>query len=129
TLVRYLQRVCAKNDTTSHFGPLATARLASDDAGVHWTPAPLARRTMLSRWAAEAVGRRLAENPATWPVLRPRRAPGATLAGDLLRIVQLHQARSPRTIRDAMTITEPVRLEPGLVALYWLCDGELTVQD
>jgi hypothetical protein len=123
TLVRYIQRVCAKNDTTSHFGPIATGRLDEREDGVSWRPTGLVRRTALSRWAVDAVARQLCRNPATWPWLRPRRAPLATLADDRVHVARLNQTLFSRAVTEAVSVARPVRLSPDDRALFELCDG------
>lgn len=80
-LLRYAQRICAKNDSTSFFGAVAAATL---DAPPPSGPLPVvtARRTFVTQWAAQALmdaaRRELGDAPTT---ARPRRAPG-TIAYD-----------------------------------------------
>lgn len=129
-LVRYLQRVCAKNDTTSHFGPLMPGRFDPDLDGVAWRPGRMERAPLLSRWAADALGARLGADPAVVPGLRPRRTAGAFLCGDVLRVVELHYAeRTVRDVRRAATIGPEVRLAPAELALLRAVDGDRTVAD
>lgn len=128
TLVRYLQRVCAKNDTTSHFGPLAPARLDGSRTGVHWRPAPLRRHTVLSRWAVEAVAGALREAHEDVRLLdRPRRAPGARTEGGRLHLVRLDQRRMSTEVRETVHPAPPRDLTPALLELFDRCDGETTV--
>jgi len=126
TLARYLQRVCAKNDTTSHFGPLATARLTDERPGVPWSPTGLTRHPMLSRWAAEAIARSLARDSAVRDLVRPRRSPGAYLDGAVLHVVRIDQALLSTDVRDAVRAAAPVVLTGDERLLYGLCDGTAT---
>ncbi|MFF0156151.1 lantibiotic dehydratase [Streptomyces sp. NPDC005263] len=130
TLVRYLQRVCAKNDTTSHFGPLAPARLEATREGVHWRPAPLRRRTALSRWAVEAVVEALhRDHEDVRHLARPRPAPGARRHGELLQVVRLDQRRLSTEVHEAVRPEEAVRLRPELAELFTRCDGDTSVAE
>jgi hypothetical protein len=129
TLVSYLQRVCAKNDTTSHFGPLAVGRLDPTAVGVRWRPAALDRRTVLSHWAGQALAERLAEDPQVEALLQPRKAPGALLRGGTLTVAVLDQARLSRDVAQAVTVRPPVRLAGLDRRLYELCDGQATLTE
>jgi hypothetical protein len=128
TLVRYLQRVCAKNDTTSHFGPLAPARIDTSVAGVHWSTAALERHTAMSRWAVEELARRLADDVRFAAVLRPRRAPCATVEDGTLHVARIDQRSMPTDVRQAVRVDPPVELGADR-ALYELCDGRRTVRE
>lgn len=128
TLVRYLQRVCAKNDTTSHFGPLAPARLDTTRDGVHWKPFRLHRHTELSRWAVEAVAEALGRTHEDVRLLaRPRRAPGAQMKGDTVQLVSLEQRRMSTAVREAVRPTAPITLHPEPARLFALCDGDRSI--
>lgn len=81
-LTLYLQRVTAKNETNSYFGPLS-AGCFSGDLGLSWSDtAPERRRAYFSHWAAEEIGRVLAGTPSLRPHVRPRRNPLALRDGD-----------------------------------------------
>lgn len=75
-LVRYLQRVTTKNETTAHFGPIATGRVVPGAAWVSWTDtgAP-ERRVHAAHWAAEALAEVLGRHPDLRGLVRPRRRP------------------------------------------------------
>ena len=51
-LTLYLQRMCAKNDSTGHVGPFTVGTFDPDTDGLHWTEVPLRHHTFLSRWTA-----------------------------------------------------------------------------
>lgn len=128
TLVRYLQRVCAKNDTTSHFGPLAPARLDAGREGVQWKPLPLQRHTELSRWAVEAVAEALDRTHEDVRLLaQPRLAPGARSTGDTVHLVSLDQRRMSTAVRDAVRPMAPIALQPEQARLLALCDGDRSI--
>jgi len=88
----YLQRLCAKNETTSFFGPMGYGRVEDgppgDDAppdgegapdgsphGFTFLPARPRRRTFIAYWAVEALAGRAATEPAIWQALPMRRNP------------------------------------------------------
>lgn len=86
-LVMYLQRVAAKNETNSHFGPIALGRIRPRSRGITFTEGtePM-RRAYFAHWAAEEIGRQLARLPVLYPYLRPRRRPGAFLTGTTVTV-------------------------------------------
>jgi hypothetical protein len=124
TLVRYLQRLCAKNDTTSHFGPFAVGAFTAAVEGVEWLPADLRRSCSLSRWAATAVAECLVPE-AGW---RPRRMPGAFLDDRRLQVVSIRHTLG-HDVRAAFTAAAPVTLEADDARLLSACDGERTIAD
>jgi hypothetical protein len=73
--VLYLQRLAAKNETTSFFGPLNVGRLdpaAPLALDVRRSPTcPRRRRVFAAQWLAEGLAREIARDPS----LRARRAP------------------------------------------------------
>lgn len=81
----YLQRLCAKNETTSFFGPMGYGRFDddgdSDDDhdeigdGFRFVPVEPRRRTFIAYWAVEALAARVAAEPSLWPELPIRRNP------------------------------------------------------
>src|SRR5438309_11795530 len=83
-LLLYLQRIAAKNDTFSEFGPSAWGRVDPAIAGVQFDPAPgiANRNAFLERWTAHAVAATINADPEVFPELRPRRNPAGLLLGD-----------------------------------------------
>ncbi|MGW0764032.1 lantibiotic dehydratase [Streptomyces sp. NPDC002676] len=74
-LTMYLQRVTAKNETHSHFGPLNVARVGGDGM-LDWTSgSAVRRRAYVSHWAAARLARKLGEDPGLRLLVRPRRLP------------------------------------------------------
>src|SRR5437588_10808675 len=83
-LLLYLQRIAAKNDTFSEFGPSAWGKVDPAIAGVQFDPAPgiANRNAFLERWTAHAVAATINADPEVFPELRPRRNPAGLLLGD-----------------------------------------------
>jgi hypothetical protein len=84
SLALYLQRVCAKNDTISRFGPMAWGALADGadaPAGVRIRPAPgvVARRAELERWAVHGILAQLNADPDVRLEVAPRLHPHAVI--------------------------------------------------
>ena len=79
-LVLYLQRIAAKNDTFSEFGPSGWGRIGKNVAGVGLKPEPgiAKREAFLERWTAHAIAaavnaRLESSNPKlTVPALEPQ---------------------------------------------------------
>jgi hypothetical protein len=122
TLVRYLQRVCAKNDTHSHFGPFTPGAFADHDEGVRWRTGDLERHPVFSRWAAESL-----LETAGVSLVTPRRAPGAAVSGGMLRVVDFDYMRRRVPLREIARPRPPVPISVADAALFRLCDGASTV--
>jgi len=73
----YLQRLCAKNETTSFFGPMGEGEVGGDDDddAIAFVPAEVHRKTSLAYWAVEALAGRAAAEREIWPGLPIRRNP------------------------------------------------------
>jgi hypothetical protein len=86
--VLFLQRLCAKNETASFYGPLFWARL--DPAGERYDFVPgdghwLSRRDVyVEHWATSSIARTISADPEVHPYLRPRLNPACRLAGSTL---------------------------------------------
>ena len=129
-LALYLQRCCAKNDTTGYSGPFAIGCFDGDVAGVEACAVPLDSQAFLARWAAQAVLDRLLRNPRSVGLARPRRAPGTTLTVDGAEDLPFDYRR--RTGRLDSVIGRLVRhtdLTPLQRRIVEACDGERTVAD
>jgi hypothetical protein len=100
-LLLFLQRVCAKNDTLSEFGPGSWGRVAQEPAiqstaaselqrphvptsAVSFAPQPgvAKRESFLERWAAHGVAAALNADPAVRAELSPRLHPHGRIEGD-----------------------------------------------
>lgn len=128
-LALYLQRVCAKNDTTSHFGPFAVGRFDAAEPVLSWRPGPVVRKTLMARWAADALAVRAAEDPGVWPVLRPRQAPGAAVEAGVLRAVRFEYGSRTADLARAVRIETPSALESADHTLLLACTGDRTVAE
>jgi len=75
-LLLYLQRICAKNDTLSEFGPGAWGRV-DQGTDVRLTPEPgiAMRETFFERWTAHGLAAVLNADPEIRPELAPRLNP------------------------------------------------------
>jgi hypothetical protein len=115
----YLQRVTTKNETNAHFGPISVGSFA-DSGGLSWTDGgPEHPTAYFSHWAAEELGRVLAERPGLWPHVRPRRAPLALLTDD--GAVVLHESTTDTGLTADWTFTRrPPRSLTG--PERWLLD-------
>lgn len=109
-LVLYLQRVCAKNDTMSRFGPLAWGRLLPGERGfsVRATGDIARTQVTLERWVVVAIARAMDADPDVRPELAPRVHPNGAREGD--RFVRLDLSRE-------------VVLDAAEQALLARCDG------
>ncbi|MFD9305182.1 hypothetical protein ACFWCB_21395 [Streptomyces sp. NPDC060048] len=126
TFVRHLQRVCAKNDTTSHLGPFALGRFQPEIRGVQARPVELRRHPVLARWAATAVVDVLRRDPLVRRAAVPRRAAGASVHAGVLSVVSFDYSSRLAGLDEAVRTRPPVRLTPHEVAVYQACDGVRT---
>ncbi|MET8540788.1 lantibiotic dehydratase [Kitasatospora sp. NPDC004799] len=126
-LAMYLQRVTTKNETHSHFGPLAVARTTREGAaGVSWSTGPLRRIALLSHWAGEALAEVFSARPETFETVRPRRRPLAFAEGPEVR---LYAFESITGMPDGWRFVA-VKSDTFDADRSWLwehCDGERTV--
>ncbi|WP_171169004.1 lantibiotic dehydratase [Streptomyces sp. I05A-00742] len=108
----YVQRLAAKNETTSFFGPITYADFTEPPAD-HPPPTtgpPAARRTHLAHWAVLLLADAMAADPRVRPFLRPRR-----------------DARLARTADGTWRIAgRPLDLDAGLTAVLDAADGRTT---
>ncbi|MFD5424228.1 lantibiotic dehydratase [Streptomyces sp. NPDC127084] len=125
-LVRYLQRVTAKNETASHFGPLSVGRADLCERGVTWETAPLRRRTFFTHWAAEKVAAALGRDPRLAGQVLPRRRPWAFERDGVVTLYEF-------TTEDGFSADwefrarTPVRLTDAELATFRRCDGSTTL--
>jgi hypothetical protein len=109
TLALYLQRVCAKNDTISRFGPTAWGRVVPGD-GVVVRPQPgvARRRVEIERWVVRGVIAQINADAEARAELAPRLHPHGRFEGE--RFVRLDTGCE-------------IALAPAEVALARRCDG------
>ncbi|MEJ2852611.1 MULTISPECIES: amino acid adenylation domain-containing protein [unclassified Saccharothrix] len=114
TVVSYLQRYCAKNDTIGFFGPVGWARVA-DGAALTVRPGPdlVDRRTVyLENWAVHELAEALTTD-AVRPWAVPRRMPFLDLDHDTLHV----------------PLADPITLPPLDAAVFAACDGRRRAVD
>lgn len=102
-MYRYVQRLAAKNETTSFFGPLTYMTVAPADQAHHGPEAPggvVRREVFAAFWAVAAIAGRAARDPALRPHLPVRRLPlGSAPDDDILGWVD--GVRTTAEIADA----------------------------
>lgn len=84
TLLLYLQRIAAKNDTFSQFGPSGWGRGQPQIDGARLDPVPgiAKREPFLERWTAHALAAAVNSDPEVFPELLPRLNPNGVLLGE-----------------------------------------------
>ncbi len=113
-LLLYLQRVTAKNDTFSEFGPTSWGRINTDMAALTLEPQPgiAAREVFLERWTAHAIAAAMNADAETFDELCPRVHPNGRILND-----EFVSAESG----------EKTKLEVTQIALIARCDGRTPV--
>lgn len=125
-LTMYLQRVTTKNETHSHFGPLAVARVAPNTTGISWSTGPLRRIAFLSHWAGEAIAEALSSRPEHFETVRPRRRPLAFSQDSRIRLYAFEtRTGMPDDWRFVEVTAET--FDDDQSWLWERCDGERTV--
>jgi hypothetical protein len=109
-LLLYLQRVCAKNDSLSEFGPEGWGVVEGGPRGLRLAPRPgiASRETFLERWTAHGVAAALNADPTIRVELSPRLHPNGRIVG--------HQFVFTDT-------GETIPLDPKTVGILLRCDG------
>ncbi|HEX3818157.1 MAG TPA: hypothetical protein VHW03_07705, partial [Chthoniobacterales bacterium] len=82
-LLLYLQRISAKNDSLSAFGPEGWGTIDPQVAGIHFHPEPgiATRETFLERWTAHGAAAAVNADPEVRIELAPRLNPLGRLEG------------------------------------------------
>ncbi|MBP2326412.1 hypothetical protein JOF56_006797 [Kibdelosporangium banguiense] len=122
-LTLYLQRACAKNDSTGHAGPFTIGRFDTEAEGIQTTEVPLRHHAFMSRWAAETILRRLPANTA------PRQAPGVHIQGSEVDFLPLDYSRRGHIdylIGRQVRYTDLSETDIDVLAL---CNGENTLAE
>ena len=93
-LLLYLQRICAKNDSLSEFGPEGWGTIAGDPCTLEIAPQPgiAQRETFLERWTAYGVAAALNADPRVRMELAPRLNPNGRIDGDQFIFVDTGEA-------------------------------------
>ena len=110
-LLLYLQRVCAKNDTFSAFGPSAWGSVCLDKPlAVSFSASGVNRRdTFLERWAAHTVAAAVNADPEIRAELSPRLHPNGRIEGNQFIFTDTGETTS---------------LESNTIALLNRCNGK-----
>lgn len=128
-LTLYLQRVCAKNDSTGPAGPVTVGIFDPETEGLHWTEAPLRHHAFLSRWAAVTI---LDWYTATHPIpaiATPRRAQGTAIAGRTVDHLHLDHTQRGDINRVVGRRTQSLELSAADAEVLRQCDGTRTVAE
>jgi hypothetical protein len=109
-LLLYLQRVCAKNDSLSEFGPEGWGVVEGKLHGLRLAPVPgiAERETFLERWTAHGVAAALNADPGIRVELSPRLHPDGRIDGNQF------------VFSDT---AETIPLDPKTVETLLRCDG------
>lgn len=118
-LITYLQRLCAKNETNSFFGPIDYAKPNQEQQApifYEWSvPFLRERRVFCSYWAVESLLKQICSEPGVMPFLRPRRHTLYSRAGDFV-------------LRSGVNGRE-TKLSTLSAAIYDLADGTLSFRE
>jgi Lantibiotic dehydratase, N terminus len=131
TLVMYLQRICAKNDTTSRFGPFTLGRMDWDAPPIAWECEVSPQATAFySHWAAEEIAAAISllHRNALW--MRPRRRTGAFLEGTKLQVLRLEF--DPTFIGEAkrgIEIRQPEEIDQSDARILLMCTGRHSIYE
>jgi len=117
-LLAYLQRLCAKNDTASFFGPLNCGRIEPRQAAplvVETQPGKYSRRDVfIGFWVANRLAQLMSADPELFPYLTPRRNP-------MCRLEPAGAYFPSRNVR--------ARLDAAQLQLLGVIDGQRTVAE
>ncbi len=130
-LVMYLQRVCAKNETNSHFGPFALGQVVAERQGIQWDgEGSLQRIAYFAYWAANELARQMSHDSELSGWIRPRRIPYSFLEGNDLHILCYEHDNWFVAEELGELHVLPLRtLSLEETELLKMCDGERTIQD
>jgi hypothetical protein len=109
-LLLYLQRICAKNDTLSEFGPGGWGTIDQQTEPLRLAPEPgiAKRETFLERWTAHGVAAALNADRAIRAELSPRLNPNGRIDGNQFIFTDT---------------AKKVELDPRVVEFLRRCDG------
>ncbi len=126
-LLLYLQRIAAKNDTFSEFGPSAwgSARSGEPILGFEARPGIARRDVFLERWTAHALAAGINADPETFLERCPRLNPSGVLIGH--RIVFLDSGDAVDLTSAELEIVTRCDGTTPIHALIGLADVELDV--
>ena len=107
-LLLYLQRLAAKNDTFSEFGPSSWGAVRSEDLSIQFSSDSKMREVFLERWTAHAIAAALNADPTVRPELSPRLHPNGRVEGNTF---------------ISEESGEIILLDPATQAIVARCDG------
>lgn len=115
----YLQRLCAKNERGSFFGPVNFGEFVTESASdLEFNPPQRMKakqnEVFMAYWGIAALIARLAREPSVVPHLRPRRNPVADVVSK--------RGRWVHSLDSTVAISETQR------RAFQLCDGSLSVE-
>jgi len=110
-LLLYLQRICAKNDTLSAFGPASWGKCDQRTPNLTLEPTPGIdkRESLLERWTAHGVAAALNQDPEIRVELSPRLHPNGRIDGERFIFADTG---------------ETVSLNPRTIEILIRCDGK-----
>lgn len=118
-LITYLQRLCAKNETNSFFGPIDYAKPNEKQQTplfYEWSvPFLRERRVFFSYWAVESLLKKICSEPGVMPFLQPRRHTLYRRTGEWVLCSGVNE--------------QETKLSPLSVAVYELADGTLSFRE
>jgi hypothetical protein len=126
-LLLYLQRVAAKNDSLSAFGPEGWGTFAGEPCHLSFSPVPgiAARETFLERWTAHGVAQALNADPEIRVELAPRLNPNGLVTSsrfvftDTGESIELDHATSQALQRiDSKTPAHALGLDPTVLEQF-----------
>jgi len=98
-LAGYLQRLCAKNETTSFFGPIEYADYGEPACGALRTGPVRDRRPRIASWAVVALADHVSADDKVRALLPVRRAPSVTLQDGTVRVAGKPVTAAPQDVR------------------------------
>ncbi|MFN2542273.1 MAG: hypothetical protein ABR514_08915, partial [Chthoniobacterales bacterium] len=110
-LLLFLQRIAAKNDTLSEFGPASWGKIDNEARTVSFAPQPgfTKRESFLERWTAYGIAAAMNADPAVRAELSPRLHPQGRIEQDEFLFTETG---------------ERARLDPETLQILSRCDGK-----
>ncbi|GIF05443.1 lantibiotic dehydratase [Actinoplanes siamensis] len=116
----FVQRLAAKNETTSFFGPLTHGRVLAGASGLSLgccrTPEALERTGFLAFWATAELARAVSRDAALAPLVPVRRNPVVRLTGSGVVLPGGRAVRLPAADRSLIEAADGIRGADALVA-------------
>ncbi len=132
-LSRYFQRVCAKNETTSHFGPFAVGLVASrpTQESLYFSGEnALERYTFYAHWAATELARVISLHPTLYPSIRPRWNSFIFLDDDhLFKLDYNYDLSQENEVMRGLRVSFLRKLTEEETFVLRACNGQRTIQE